>query len=63
MNLTKNISNIKDIIEKTTKLIVILGVHTPGKYLSALPGTLKEVVSLIPIQINEKIFKKTNFSD
>jgi radical SAM superfamily enzyme with C-terminal helix-hairpin-helix motif len=46
-NLTKNIDKIKDILDRTTKLIVILGVHTPGKYLSALPGTLKEVIGLI----------------
>ena len=46
-NLTKNISKIKEILDNTTRLIVILGVHTPGKYLSALPGTLKEVSSLI----------------
>jgi len=46
-NLTKNIKNIKEILEKTTVLIVILGIHTPGKYLSALPGTLKEVIGLI----------------
>jgi len=46
-NLTRNISNIKEIIENTTKLIVILGVHTPGRYLSALPGTLKEITELV----------------
>ena len=46
-NLTKNYKNIKDILQKTEKLIVILGVHTPGKYPSALPGTLKEVSELI----------------
>jgi len=46
-NLTKNIKHIKEIFEKTSELIVVLGVHTPGKYLSAVPGTLKEVSELI----------------
>ena len=46
-NLTKNYKDIKNILKKTSILIVILGIHTPGKYLSALPGTLKEVISLI----------------
>jgi radical SAM superfamily enzyme with C-terminal helix-hairpin-helix motif len=54
-NLTNNINNIKEILEKTTKLIIILGVHTPGKYLSALPGTLKEVVDLTSELKCEKI--------
>jgi len=54
-NLTKNISRIKDILENTTRLIVILGVHTPGKYLSALPGTLKEVMELIKELDCEKV--------
>ena len=46
-NLTINYNNIKRILEKTDTLIVILGVHVPGKYLSAVPGTLKEVMSII----------------
>ncbi len=44
-NLTNN--EAKKIITKTDKIIVILGVHVPGKYLTAQPGTLKEVVSLL----------------
>ncbi|PIZ51964.1 radical SAM protein [Candidatus Woesearchaeota archaeon CG_4_10_14_0_2_um_filter_33_13] len=44
-NLTRN--NAKETINKTEVLIVILGVHVPGKYLTAVPGTLKEVVALI----------------
>ena len=44
-NLTKN--DAQKIISKTDKIIVILGVHVPGKYLTAQPGTLKEVVSLL----------------
>jgi len=46
-NLTRSFENIEKIIKNTEVLIVILGVHTPGKYLSAVPGTLKEVISLI----------------
>ncbi len=46
-NLTKNYKNIKEILDKTNTLVVILGVHVPGKYLSALPGTLSEVNRLI----------------
>ncbi|GAG09900.1 unnamed protein product, partial [marine sediment metagenome] len=46
-NLTKNYQDVEKILNKTDELIVILGVHTPGKYLSAIPGTLKEVSELI----------------
>ncbi len=45
-NLTKNYTKIKQILDKTEELIIILGVHVPGKYLSALPGTLKEITQL-----------------
>lgn len=53
-NLTKN--NAEEVIAKTDKIILVVGVHVPGKYLTALPGTLKEVVSLVkdirvPIEI------------
>jgi len=44
-NLTKN--NLNQILPQTDTLIVILGVHVPGKYLTALPGTLHEVLPLI----------------
>lgn len=54
-NLTKNHTDIKNILENTTKLIIILGVHTPGKYLSAVPGTLKEVSGLLKDYSFEKI--------
>ncbi len=43
-NLTNQ--DIRDILRKTSKLIIILGVHTPGKYLSAVPGTLKEIMEI-----------------
>ncbi len=46
-NLTINYKDIKKILEETGTLIVVLGVHVPGKYLSAVPGTLKEVIPLI----------------
>ena len=44
-NLTNN--KAKDTLKNTDKLIVLLGVHVPGKYLSAVPATLSEVTSLI----------------
>ncbi|MAF99077.1 MAG: radical SAM protein [Nanoarchaeota archaeon] len=44
-NLTKN--DAEEVISKTDVLIIILGVHVPGKYLTALPGTLQEVVPLL----------------
>mgnify|MGYP006430791675 CR=1 FL=1 len=52
-NLTTNKAH--DVIEGCDKLIVILGVHVPGKYLSAHPGTLKEVIKLIKDYRCEKI--------
>ena len=39
--------SIEKILEKTNIIIVICGVHTPDKYLSAVPGTVAEVSSLI----------------
>jgi radical SAM superfamily enzyme with C-terminal helix-hairpin-helix motif len=46
-NLTNNYRNIRKTLGETDTLIVVLGVHVPGKYLSAMPGTLKEVIPLI----------------
>ncbi len=46
-NLTINYKNIKKILEETDTLIVVLGVHVPGKYLSAIPGTLHEITPMI----------------
>ncbi len=54
-NLTSDYKKIKDILEQTSTLVIILGIHTPGKYLSAVPGTLKEVISLIRDLKCEKI--------
>ena len=44
-NLT--INKAQEVLKKTDVLIVIVGVHVPGKYLTALPGTLHEVIPLI----------------
>ena len=44
-NLTNNKADLT--LANTDKLIVLLGVHVPGKYLSALPGTLKEITPLL----------------
>src|SRR3989338_7955674 len=46
-NLTYNYKNIKKILEEIDALIIVLGVHVPGKYLSAVPGTIKELIPLI----------------
>jgi len=46
-NLTKNHNNISKILDETDTLIIVLGVHVPGKYLSAVPGTLHELIPLI----------------
>lgn len=46
-NLTANYKNMQKILAETETLIVILGVHVPGKYLSAVPGTLHEITPLI----------------
>ena len=40
-NLTKSV---KKTLENTDILVIILGVHVPGKYLSAIPGTLHEIL-------------------
>ena len=45
-NITRKVGEIKKILNSTTELIIIAGVHTPGKYLSAVPGTLKEIIQL-----------------
>lgn len=51
-NTTKNSAGI---LEEASRIIVILGVHTPGKYLSAMPGTLREIIPLIRDYKAEKI--------
>jgi radical SAM superfamily enzyme with C-terminal helix-hairpin-helix motif len=46
-NTTKSYPEIRKILDETKTLIVILGVHVPGKYLSAIPGTLSEIILYI----------------
>src|SRR3989338_9030869 len=46
-NLTANYKNTEKILNETDTLIIILGVHVPGKYLSAVPGTLNEIIPMI----------------
>ncbi|MBU1112046.1 MAG: radical SAM protein, partial [Nanoarchaeota archaeon] len=46
-NLTPNFAGVKQILNNTDVLIIIAGTHTPGKYLSAYPGTTKEIVQLL----------------
>lgn len=46
-NLTINHKNVNEILQNTDTLIVVLGVHVPGKYLSAIPGTLNEIIPMI----------------
>ncbi len=41
------VNDAEEVLNKTDVLIVIIGVHVPGKYLTALPGTLKEAISLL----------------
>ena len=52
-NLTKN--RAEEVLNKTNVIIIILGVHVPGKYLTALPGTLKEIIPLIQDLTAKKI--------
>jgi len=44
-NLTNN--DAEEVLADTEVLVIVLGVHVPGKYLTALPGTLQEVVPLL----------------
>ena len=46
-NLTKNYKNVQKILNETTHLIIISGINVPGKYLSAVPGTLQEIYNYI----------------
>ncbi|MFQ5620503.1 MAG: radical SAM protein, partial [Candidatus Nanoarchaeia archaeon] len=46
--------NVDEVLQKADELIAIVGVHVPGKYLTAVPGTLNEVQKLIrEIQIKK----------
>ncbi len=46
-NLSKNFENIDKIYRGAKNIIVVAGIQTPGKYLSALPGTLHEISGLL----------------
>ncbi|MBN2111828.1 radical SAM protein [Candidatus Woesearchaeota archaeon] len=54
-NLTRTAEQTSQILADAERVIVISGVHTPGKYLSAVPGTIKEVVELVQDISCEKI--------
>jgi len=45
-NLTKNSADIRNILANAETIYIILGVHVPGKYLTGMPGTLKELNEL-----------------
>ena len=47
LNHTRNYEEIRQVLENTEELMIIVGVQTPGKYLSARPGTLHEVEKLL----------------
>jgi radical SAM superfamily enzyme with C-terminal helix-hairpin-helix motif len=44
-NLTRN--NVSEILKKTKRIFCVVGMQTPGKYLSALPGTIKDLTRLL----------------
>ncbi|MFH1132890.1 MAG: radical SAM protein [Nanoarchaeota archaeon] len=54
-NLTRSREATKDILGKTETLYVVGGVHTPGKYLSAMPASMHELARLLPLVKAEKI--------
>jgi radical SAM superfamily enzyme with C-terminal helix-hairpin-helix motif len=47
LNHTRSYEEIRRVLEDTEELVIIVGVQTPGKYLSARPGTLHEVEKLL----------------
>jgi radical SAM superfamily enzyme with C-terminal helix-hairpin-helix motif len=47
LNHTRNYEEIRQVLENTDELVIVVGVQTPGKYLSARPGTLHEVEKLL----------------
>jgi len=47
LNHTRAAEESKRILGESDQVIIIVGVHTPGKYLSARPGTLREVNKLL----------------
>ncbi len=47
LNHTRSPDRAKRILEDAEELVIVAGVQTPGKYLSARPGTLREVHKLV----------------
>lgn len=47
--------DVRKILAETKTMIVNLGVHVPGKYLSAIPGTLREAMMLLKTYSFKKI--------
>ena len=47
LNHTREYDDIKRVLANTDELVIVVGVQTPGKYLSARPGTLHEVNKLL----------------
>ncbi len=41
------INDARKVLDTTDVLVVVIGVHVPGKYLTALPGTLHEVIPML----------------
>ena len=55
INHTRNRDEIRHILKRTDQVTVIAGVHTPGKYLTGKPGTLKEIKKLLSFYKFRKI--------
>ena len=47
LNRTRNAEESRRVLESLERLVIVAGVQTPGKYLSARPGTLREVHKLL----------------
>ncbi len=47
-NLTTNCMKVDTILKESDEVIVIGGAHTPGKYLSAVPGRISEIKKMLP---------------
>ncbi|NJF24150.1 radical SAM protein [Thermococcus sp. Bubb.Bath] len=54
-NKTPNYPKTKEILEKADVIVYIGGLHTPGKYLSAVPGSVEEVARFIKQFKGEKV--------
>jgi radical SAM superfamily enzyme with C-terminal helix-hairpin-helix motif len=47
LNHTRSYEEIRSVLENADEAVIVVGVQTPGKYLSARPGTLREVIKLL----------------